>query len=451
MDAVKYHVDWAVRVKKTCQALRDCNRQDRQGYALGVAVPTDVVKAAESLASTGLSTRERAAQAAAVSAAKAAAESTATLKRARGDADFYTPLTSMTLVSSSSLSQQVGGAIGCPSPAGTATTAAETTPGRSISPSVENAAEWLKRQKTDDASNSDAAAGQAKSACASSVVQASTTTSAPGTTSTATPLFAQPSQVHVEIVGTPRSVPPPTVHRTTVAAPAPITAIDAPANPNNSGWTNITTTTHRQPLSDSESAAFPPIDFAPAPTTTANGGGPTIASAPSPPSLEGCSGGAALALAPAAQQQHHHTCQHNDGGSTATPVPLLPAAPTPPHSALPNHHHHPHHHQQQQYNHSSYHNGAAAGTTSTTTMMGPSPSYHYSHHNNPSLFQHHHVPLAVEPMPLHATNAASYHMETLAGPSPAGIEHPHHQYPHHHSHHHHHVATETSQLNIGEL
>lgn len=31
-------------IKKTCQALRDCNRQDRQGYAKGVAAPGDVIK-----------------------------------------------------------------------------------------------------------------------------------------------------------------------------------------------------------------------------------------------------------------------------------------------------------------------------------------------------------------------------------------------------------------------
>ena len=40
-------------VKKVCQALRDCNRLDRQGYAVGVAMPSDVVQAARHLQDTG--------------------------------------------------------------------------------------------------------------------------------------------------------------------------------------------------------------------------------------------------------------------------------------------------------------------------------------------------------------------------------------------------------------
>jgi hypothetical protein len=51
-------------IKKACQALRDCNRQDRVGYADGVKPPEDVKQVAETLSRTGLSVRERAVAAA---------------------------------------------------------------------------------------------------------------------------------------------------------------------------------------------------------------------------------------------------------------------------------------------------------------------------------------------------------------------------------------------------
>ena len=49
-------------IKKTCQALRDCNRQDRQGYAKGVAAPGDVIKIVEE--ASHIPAKERAAAAA---------------------------------------------------------------------------------------------------------------------------------------------------------------------------------------------------------------------------------------------------------------------------------------------------------------------------------------------------------------------------------------------------
>lgn len=55
-------------IKKACQALRDCNRQDRQGYAAAVRAPTDVAVNAEERARTGLSLKEYAAAAAAAAA-----------------------------------------------------------------------------------------------------------------------------------------------------------------------------------------------------------------------------------------------------------------------------------------------------------------------------------------------------------------------------------------------
>jgi hypothetical protein len=49
-------------IKKTTQALRDCNRQDREGYADGVAVPTDVERSALFRAQSGLTTKQLASQ-----------------------------------------------------------------------------------------------------------------------------------------------------------------------------------------------------------------------------------------------------------------------------------------------------------------------------------------------------------------------------------------------------
>eukprot|EP00804_Cyclotella_cryptica_P001753 CCRYP_009091-RA/>CCRYP_009091-RA protein AED:0.14 eAED:0.41 QI:0/0/0/1/0/0/2/181/615 len=53
-------------VKKACQALRDCNRPDRETYALGVAAPEDVQIIAEERARSGISGKEYAAKAAEV-------------------------------------------------------------------------------------------------------------------------------------------------------------------------------------------------------------------------------------------------------------------------------------------------------------------------------------------------------------------------------------------------
>jgi hypothetical protein len=50
-------------IKKACQALRDCNRTDRSGYAAQVHIPEDVKENAEERAITGLSLKEHAAAA----------------------------------------------------------------------------------------------------------------------------------------------------------------------------------------------------------------------------------------------------------------------------------------------------------------------------------------------------------------------------------------------------
>jgi hypothetical protein len=49
------------RSKKTCQALRDCNRNDRTGYGVSVTIPEDVKQQADELSKSGLSLKEYAA------------------------------------------------------------------------------------------------------------------------------------------------------------------------------------------------------------------------------------------------------------------------------------------------------------------------------------------------------------------------------------------------------
>jgi hypothetical protein len=88
-------------IRKACQALRDCNRLDRQGYAAGVEMPSDVVHVSKSIQSAGLTGKQQAARAAAeVAAAQAAAAMSLGIRDS-----------------------------GC------------------LSPSAENATEWLKRQQ----------------------------------------------------------------------------------------------------------------------------------------------------------------------------------------------------------------------------------------------------------------------------------------------------------------
>eukprot|EP00563_Minutocellus_polymorphus_P011936 CAMPEP_0181065692 /NCGR_PEP_ID=MMETSP1070-20121207/24872_1 /TAXON_ID=265543 /ORGANISM="Minutocellus polymorphus, Strain NH13" /LENGTH=237 /DNA_ID=CAMNT_0023146095 /DNA_START=126 /DNA_END=839 /DNA_ORIENTATION=+ len=56
-------------VKKVCQALRDCNRQDRKGYANGVQQPDDVRVSLEKRKQSGLTNKQQAAAAAGAASA----------------------------------------------------------------------------------------------------------------------------------------------------------------------------------------------------------------------------------------------------------------------------------------------------------------------------------------------------------------------------------------------
>jgi len=51
-------------IKKTCQALRDCNRKDRVSYGRGVAAPDDVKAVADEIANSGVDLKDRAKKAA---------------------------------------------------------------------------------------------------------------------------------------------------------------------------------------------------------------------------------------------------------------------------------------------------------------------------------------------------------------------------------------------------
>jgi hypothetical protein len=125
-------------IKKTCQALRDCNRSDRQGYAADVAIPDDVLQVANQRAQSGLSVKQQAEVAVAAAQSseevQAAASLSETLKRAR----------------------------------------AEPVDWGRVSPSVENAAEWLKKQRTDDAMATAAAAAAISEAAAAEAVSSLT-------------------------------------------------------------------------------------------------------------------------------------------------------------------------------------------------------------------------------------------------------------------------------------
>lgn len=68
-------------IKKTCQALRDCNRADRSGYAQGVSRPHDVLLMAEKVSATGLTAKQRAT----VAAANAATEVARAAQRAASE------------------------------------------------------------------------------------------------------------------------------------------------------------------------------------------------------------------------------------------------------------------------------------------------------------------------------------------------------------------------------
>ena len=119
-------------LKKTCQALRDCNRQDRTGYASAVAVPTDVRENLHRRTQTGLTNKQQAEKAAA---------------KARLEADAIAELHMFgSNVPPSALEVTSGSPASATMPSAAPSSGVSIAAG-SISPSIESAAHWLKQQR----------------------------------------------------------------------------------------------------------------------------------------------------------------------------------------------------------------------------------------------------------------------------------------------------------------
>lgn len=145
-------------LRKTCQALRDCNRTDRQGYASGVTMPEDVLQEYNQRAQSGLSGKQQAAAAAAASATvreqvEQSEVSRSVAMAASIPATPFLPPPPHAHVAAAIAQNKKRAA----EEAAIASSNTWDDDGR-ISPSVENAAEWLKRQRTDDAMATAAAA-----------------------------------------------------------------------------------------------------------------------------------------------------------------------------------------------------------------------------------------------------------------------------------------------------
>lgn len=116
-------------IKKACQALRDCNRQDRQGYAAQVTAPTDVAASAEERAKSGMSLKEHAA---------------AAVARAHPE-PFNYPFNPAVIDEQSAgpteqnlLNQRTG------------ENSKRSSREDNVSPTVDMAAQWLKKQRTEE-------------------------------------------------------------------------------------------------------------------------------------------------------------------------------------------------------------------------------------------------------------------------------------------------------------
>jgi hypothetical protein len=114
-------------IKKTCQALRDCNRQDRVGYAAQVMAPTDVAESAEERAKSGLSLKQHAAAA----VARAHPEPfNYSLNPPLLDRKPAAPEDQLSMRNSES--------------------AKRSARDENVSPTVDMAAQWLKKQRTEE-------------------------------------------------------------------------------------------------------------------------------------------------------------------------------------------------------------------------------------------------------------------------------------------------------------
>jgi len=78
-------------MQKTCQALRDCNRPDRSGYATTLLSPIDVKTKAERISMTGLSIKQRASAAASIEIEKKRIMKSCKRKKAHYSMMTHTP------------------------------------------------------------------------------------------------------------------------------------------------------------------------------------------------------------------------------------------------------------------------------------------------------------------------------------------------------------------------
>jgi hypothetical protein len=114
-------------IKKACQALRDCNRQDRVGYAAQVMAPTDVAVSADERAKSGLSLKEHAA---------------AAVARAHPEPFNYSLISPVMDQQSAFPEEQLS--------LRTSESTKRSARDENISPTVDMAAQWLKKQRTEE-------------------------------------------------------------------------------------------------------------------------------------------------------------------------------------------------------------------------------------------------------------------------------------------------------------
>ena len=126
-------------IKKTCQALRDCNRQDRTGYASAVAAPTDVAVSIEERAKSGLSLKQHAAAVAAEAARLKQNRNASNMYHAYEDSKHHAELAHVV-----SLDNELSQALDA-NPVGEFSLRDDN-----VSPTVGLAAQWLKKQRREE-------------------------------------------------------------------------------------------------------------------------------------------------------------------------------------------------------------------------------------------------------------------------------------------------------------
>jgi hypothetical protein len=126
-------------IRKACQALRDCNRNDRSGYAASIAVPEDVQQEAAERSESGLSLKAHAAVVAAQSNLLLGAKEGTTSKPSSAAAIAAAAKAACAVHDRNSLSKRFNDDI-----------TADADAAETYDDLYHNEAGWLKRQRTDD-------------------------------------------------------------------------------------------------------------------------------------------------------------------------------------------------------------------------------------------------------------------------------------------------------------